>query len=39
MGLVMKENDLPLLKRIAQRERAPMYVIGKVTGDHQFHFY
>jgi len=38
MGLVMKENDLPLLKRIARRERAPMYVIGKVTGDHQFTF-
>jgi phosphoribosylformylglycinamidine synthase len=38
MGLIMKENDLPLLKRIAQRERAPMYVIGRVTGDHQFTF-
>ncbi len=38
IGLIMKENDLPLLERIAQRERAPIYVIGKVTGDHQFVF-
>jgi phosphoribosylformylglycinamidine synthase len=38
MGLVMKEEDTALLKRIADRERAPMYVIGEATGDHQFTF-
>ncbi|MBK5202810.1 MAG: phosphoribosylformylglycinamidine synthase [Prolixibacteraceae bacterium] len=38
MGLVMKAKDVPLLKRIAERERAPMYVIGEVTGDMQFTF-
>ena len=38
MGLVLKEKDIPLLERIALRERAPMYVIGRVTGDHQFTF-
>ncbi len=36
MGLVVKEKDLPLLKAIAQRERAPLYVIGEVTGDEKF---
>ncbi|HET6558491.1 MAG TPA: phosphoribosylformylglycinamidine synthase [Prolixibacteraceae bacterium] len=38
MGLVMHEKDVPLLKRIADRERAPMYVIGEATGDMQFTF-
>ncbi len=38
MGLVMHENDIELLKNIADRERAPMYVIGETTGDHQFTF-
>jgi phosphoribosylformylglycinamidine synthase len=38
MGLVMKEADIALLKRIADRERAPMYVIGETTGDDQFTF-
>ncbi|MBN2764278.1 MAG: phosphoribosylformylglycinamidine synthase [Bacteroidales bacterium] len=38
MGLVMKEDTLPLIQRIAERERAPLYVIGEVTGDHQFTF-
>jgi phosphoribosylformylglycinamidine synthase len=38
MGLVLHEKDIPLLQRIAQRERAPMYNIGKVTGDRQFTF-
>jgi phosphoribosylformylglycinamidine synthase len=38
MGLVMKEKDIDLLKRISERERAPMYVIGETTGDNQFTF-
>ena len=38
MGLIVAEKDLDLIKRIAERERAPMYVVGEVTGDHRFSF-
>jgi phosphoribosylformylglycinamidine synthase len=38
MGLVMKSGDIESLKQIAERERAPIYVIGEITGDHQFTF-
>ncbi|MBN2484880.1 MAG: phosphoribosylformylglycinamidine synthase [Bacteroidales bacterium] len=38
MGLVMKETDIEYFKRIAERERAPIYVIGETTGDHQLSF-
>jgi phosphoribosylformylglycinamidine synthase len=38
MGLVMKAEHVDLLKNIAERERAPMYVIGETTGDMQFTF-
>ncbi|WP_423127136.1 phosphoribosylformylglycinamidine synthase [Gaoshiqia sp. Z1-71] len=38
MGLVMHAKDVDLLQKIADRERAPMYVIGKATGDMQFTF-
>ncbi len=38
MGLVMKEEHVGLLKKIAERERAPMYEIGETTGDMQFTF-
>ena len=38
MGLVMKEKDVATLQAIADRERAPMYVIGETTGDHRFTF-
>ena len=38
MGLVLKEKDIDLLKRISERERAPMYVVGEVTGNEQFTF-
>ena len=38
MGLVLHEKDVDLLKRVAERERAPMYNIGRVTGDMQFTF-
>lgn len=38
MGLILNEKNIDLLKRIAERERAPMYVIGDVTDDHQFTF-
>ncbi len=38
MGLIISEKDLPLLKRIAERERAPLYVVGRTTGDHILSF-
>lgn len=38
MGLVMKEKDVAALKRVADRERAPMYVIGETIGDMKFTF-
>ncbi|MDE5612049.1 MAG: phosphoribosylformylglycinamidine synthase, partial [Odoribacter sp.] len=38
MGLVMKEKDVAELQRIADRERAPMYLIGETTGDMKFTF-
>jgi len=38
MGLLMKEEDLALVQRIAERERAPMYVVGETTGDMEFVF-
>jgi phosphoribosylformylglycinamidine synthase len=36
MGLVIKKVNIDILRRIAERERAPFYVIGEVTGDMQF---
>jgi len=38
MGLILKEKDVDKLRRVAERERAPMYVIGEVTGDHRLTF-
>ncbi len=38
MGLVIREKDLSLLAAVAERERAPMYVVGEVTEDQQFIF-
>ncbi len=38
MGLIMKEKDIEYLRAVSERERAPMYVIGKTTGDHKFVF-
>ncbi len=38
MGFVINEGDIPLVERIAERERAPMYVVGETTGDHRFEF-
>ncbi len=35
MGLVIKEKDIPLLEKVASRERAPFYKVGKVTDDHR----
>ncbi len=38
MGFVVNESDLPLVRRIAERERAPLYVVGRTTGDHRLLF-
>ncbi|MFO7935120.1 MAG: phosphoribosylformylglycinamidine synthase [Bacteroidales bacterium] len=38
MGLILKPAHFEELKRIAERERAPVYLIGEVTGDHRFVF-
>lgn len=38
MGLVIGENDIETLKRIADRERSPMYTVGDITGDNRFVF-
>ncbi|MGD0340554.1 MAG: AIR synthase-related protein, partial [Bacteroidales bacterium] len=38
IGLVLKPEDTDTLKEIADRERAPFYIIGEITGDHQFTF-
>ena len=38
MGLVIHEKHLDNLKRIAERERSPMYVVGETTGDMHLKF-
>ncbi len=38
MGLVISEKNKDILKRVAERERAPMYEVGDVTGDNRFSF-
>ena len=38
MGLIINPKDQAFLQRIAARERAPMYIVGYVTEDHQFVF-
>ncbi len=38
MGLVISDEHIGTLQKIADRERSPMYTVGKVTGDHRFTF-
>jgi len=38
MGLVMGEKDMTTLKKIAERERSPLFEVGEITGDHRFTF-
>ena len=38
MGLIIKQEDVELMEKISQRERAPFYVVGEVTGDMRFVF-
>lgn len=39
MGLILSPKDAAHLKKIAQRERAPFYIVGEVTDDHHFSFH
>ena len=38
MGMILREKDIEYVKRIADRERAPLYVVGETTGDDRFVF-
>ena len=38
MGLLIKEEAIEHVRKVAERERAPMYVVGETTGDHRFAF-
>jgi len=38
MGLLLKNKDIDLLQQIAERECAPLYVVGEATGDHRLVF-
>lgn len=38
MGFVISAKDIPYVERIAQRERAPLYVVGETTDDAKFVF-
>jgi len=38
MGLIVSSKDIPLLKAIAERERAPMYVVGEIDGSERIRF-
>ncbi len=38
MGLVVHKKDLEILRKVAQRERAPMYTVGETTGDMHLKF-
>ena len=39
MGLVISRENIALLEKIAERERSPMYNVGRVTGDYRFTFH
>ena len=38
MGLLIDEKHIDKVRRIAERERAPLYVVGETTGDAHFSF-
>jgi phosphoribosylformylglycinamidine synthase len=38
MGLVIDNNNLEHIRRVAERERAPFFVVGETTGDHNLTF-
>ena len=38
MGMIINDKDIETVREIAERERAPFYVVGKTTDDHRFVF-
>ena len=38
MGLLIDEKHIDRVRKIAERERAPLYVVGETTGDAHFSF-
>lgn len=38
MGLALNERHLDYLRKVAERERSPMYVVGEATGNHRLTF-
>ncbi len=38
MGLGIKEKDIDTLRKVAERERSPIYVVGDATGDQKLIF-
>ncbi len=38
MGMILKKKDIQLLRKISERERAPLFDVGEATGDEQFTF-
>lgn len=38
MGMVVEDKDINYIHKIADRERAPFYVVGETTGDDRFVF-
>ncbi|MGM9823511.1 MAG: phosphoribosylformylglycinamidine synthase, partial [Muribaculaceae bacterium] len=38
MGMVVEDKDIDFIRNIAERERAPFYVVGETTGDDRFVF-
>ena len=38
MGLLIDEKHIEHVQKVAERERAPMYVVGETTGDAHFSF-
>lgn len=38
MGLLIDEEHIEHVRKIAERERAPLYVVGETTGDAHFSF-
>ena len=39
MGMIINKKNINLIKKIADRERSPIYVVGKVTNNNKFKFY
>ncbi|MBT3935318.1 MAG: phosphoribosylformylglycinamidine synthase [Bacteroidetes bacterium] len=38
MGLIIDKDNLELLNKVSERERAPIYDVGECTGDQHFKF-